>query len=283
MSELPTYIVQHLDKIAKANGLIDYRIETKAGSNHGDNFISEMLCVALIGKRNDAENGQKIDDRLDLLCKLAPSNEVRRKEFKANLIFTRETFAYNKLFPTFVNFQKERGLTESESFISFPKCYLAVMNEENEEYLIIMDDLRTKGYSMWPKNKPISLAHCKLVVQELAKFHAVSYALKDQKPEVFEEFKQINDIYRQFYDSPYALDFMKKLYNKLIDSLKSEEYKVILATARDNFLQYLKDVLDEEVNEELGILTHGDIWNNNIIYHYQNGVGHERQVKCSQI
>lgn len=265
MITLPDFVVQHLTAIAKNKGFVDFRFETKLGTNRGDNFGSDIISVALIGKR--LNDGKQVNDRLDLLCKLAPSNVHRRKQFNSELMFSRETFAYNKMLPTLVQFQKERG--KDESFITFPNCYFATCNQEDDRYLVIMDDLRTKGYKMWPRNKVMSIDHCKLVIQALAKFHAVSFALKDQKPDIFEEFKTLNDITRRIFKSDQLDKHVELGFNRAINVLKCDEHKAVLEDIKAQFLTYLENLLNEDKHKAIGIITHGDCWNNNIIYRYQ--------------
>lgn len=269
MSELPDYIVSHLNEIAKNEGFLDFTIETKPGSNQGDNFIGELISAILIGKREMA--GKKVDHRLDLLCKIAPMNVHRRKRFHSELLFAREAFVYNKLLPTFVEFQKERGLLDHESFISFPKCYFATSDPEKEEFFLIMDDLRAEGYKMWPKNKPLPIDHCRLVVQELAKFHAVSYALKDQKPEIFDEFKNLSDLIRVFFQNDaMSTENLQKMFDGVLGVIEGDEHKAVLEHIKMNYYAYLEDVFNEDNHEAIGVVCHGDCWNNNFIYKYPN-------------
>lgn len=124
----------------------------------------------MCGRR--AVNGKS--ETLHLLCKAPPSNESRRENFKSGLVFARETYIYSKLLPAFVKFQQEKGLNDNESFLSFPKVYACISDEENDKYLLVMEDLRSKNYQMWPKNKTIAYDHAEKIMKELGKFHAVS-------------------------------------------------------------------------------------------------------------
>lgn len=79
MSELPDYVMELVQKIAASEGFTDYKTDIRPGSNHGDNFMGIMISVILTGSRN--KDGSTSDERLNLLCKLALSNAVRRQEF----------------------------------------------------------------------------------------------------------------------------------------------------------------------------------------------------------
>lgn len=54
-------------KIAKNEGFSDYKIETKAGSSHVDNFLVIMTAIILSG--NCRKNGPIQSEELHLLCK----------------------------------------------------------------------------------------------------------------------------------------------------------------------------------------------------------------------
>lgn len=50
-----------------------------------------------------------------------------------------------------------------------------------------MEDLTPKGYVGIARDTELDFEHAVLVMRELAKFHAVSLAFKDQKPKLFDE------------------------------------------------------------------------------------------------
>lgn len=272
MTALPEYAVSYVKQIAKQQGFIDFTIETKPGSNHGDNFLGVLTAVALIGKRE--VDGKQVDHRLDLLCKTASTNAHTREQLHSDLVFTSEAFAYNKLLPTFLEFQKEKGLLEHECFTSFPNCYLATCNPEKEEYLVIMDDLRPEGFKMWPKTESLPIDHCRLVIQELAKLHAVSYALRDQKPEVFDEFKNLRDSLQKLLNitNNHMKEHFDRMYDQVIGSLKSDEHKAILEHIKGNMVKYSDDIFNIDAHKEIGVVCHGDCWNNNFIFKYSNDI-----------
>lgn len=142
MTELPAYLAPILARITKKEGFIDYTTDIGAGTNVGDNFGSELLRAVISGKRTSNDGKSSVEAKLNLLCKFAPTNEHRRKEFMADILFERETYFYNKVLPTFIRFQQDKGLPEADQFHSFPKCYETVHDSEKEIFAIVMQDLR---------------------------------------------------------------------------------------------------------------------------------------------
>lgn len=270
MSQLPDNIIERLHSVATGEGFTDFTLVTKPGSKHGDNFLGEIFAITITGKR--MVNAKLVDDRLDVVCKIAPQNQFRREHFKAEIVFTREAFIYNKLLPTFLEFQKKKGLKDEDCFMSFPKCYVAIADKETDEYLVIMKDLRADGYEMWSKSRPVTARQCQLLVQELAKLHAISFAMKDQEPEVFDQFKKLHDVSRKLFLKKNTQGFLVKNYAEVQKYLDNDQHRGILEEFKNNLVPYFEDCLTED-DRSAKTITHGDCWNNNILYHYnKNGV-----------
>ncbi|XP_031616814.1 uncharacterized protein LOC116336810 [Contarinia nasturtii] len=267
---LPDYLKDGIHKIAKTEGFIDYGIEMKAGSNHGDNFFGVLIAVTLSGTRRQ-QNGDIQSDELHLLCKTPPTNELQEKDISLTVTFNREIFMYTKILPAFVQFQRERGLNEADSFVSFPKMFACEKNEENGLCSLIMEDLRPKNFQMWPKEQTVPLEHELFVMRELGKFHAVSFTMKDQKPNDFREFKQLKDIlYNVISKKKPFKSALQKLMDRVVDTLEKPEHKKLMQNFRDSFTERMDKLKSDPYCDEFGILTHGDCWNNNFMYQYSN-------------
>lgn len=268
MAELPQYVVALLDNIAKTEGLTSYTIDLKPGSKHGDGFLGVMVSVVLTGSRN--QGNTTIIDKLNLICKLAPDNPSRRKAFLTDDVFARETLAYKLVLPLFAKFQSEKGITGGECFNSYPKCYAAICDDEKEQYVIIMEDLRAKGFVMWPKNIPLTAQHSFAIVERLAKFHAVSFALKDQRPEVLEPFHNLEEIIIMFFERGSMGNVLQNSYDRALKALKDEKHIAIVNDLKLNSMKYLKECLVGGASKSHSVLCHGDVWINNLLFHYDN-------------
>lgn len=272
VSELPEFVMALISDIAKSEGFTDYKTEYAPGSNHGDNFLGVLTTVTLSGSRNNNINDTVGEEKLHLLVKLAPSNATRRNEFHSLEVFQRETLMYNKILPLFDDFQREKGLSEKERFTAYPKCYVAVADDEKDELVVIMEDLRPNGFSMWPKQEIVTIDHSYRVVEQLAKYHAVSYALKQQRPEVVEELQTCNDIMNDFFKSGAMATSFRVTIEKIIDSLEDKRHIAIMEELKENLEEIFYDCHGQGVNEPFAVLTHGDPHNNNILYRYEEGV-----------
>ncbi|XP_055312342.1 uncharacterized protein LOC129574385 [Sitodiplosis mosellana] len=272
---LPDYVINCVHKVAKNEGFTDFKIETKAGSAHGDNFLGIMTAITLTGTRR--KNGQTQSEELHLLCKAPPRNVIRQKNFATSLVFSREIYIYSKLLPAFVRFQREKGLSEADSFLSFPKVYACEVNEEKQTYILLMEDLRSKNYEMWPKDETVDLEHELLVMKELSKFHAISFAMKDQRPNEFREFQQLTDFFVGIYVKTTIKSFIKTLIDRSINVLEKPQHKQIMQNFRNTFLERAEKLKSVPYCDEFGIMLHGDCWNNNFLFQHRND--NKKQLK----
>lgn len=261
---LPTYIKELLHRIAETENFTDYKLETEAGSKHGDNFLGVMIAVTISGLRN--QNGKSITDKLHLLCKIPPSNLSRRKNFRSDLVFARELYVYTKLLPKFVEFQKSKGLTDAESFISFPKVYASECDHQTGTYILIMGDLRLEGYQMWPREDTIRVDHELAIMRELGKFHACSFAMKDQHPNEFNEFKQLKDTFKELGLAAFNYESI----NRAAKAMRDPFHKRILENFRETYSVTLEKCFSQRTSERFGVIGHGDPWINNFLFRYSD-------------
>lgn len=263
---LPEYLIKLLNRIAKEQDFVDYKFETKSGSNHGDNILGVMISVTLNGTK--IKNGSSNIETMHLICKIPPMNESRKKTFKSSIVFDREVYVYSKLLPAFIKFQRDRGLSEADSFVSFPKVYACESNEENGTYVLIMEDLRPQNFVMWPKENAIPIDHELLVMKELGKFHAISFAMKDQIPIEFEKFKQLNDIFCEVFLNAKWSSYMDRTIERASDALINPEHKKMMIDFKKSYKQLLEGYCSHSICDRFGVVGHGDCWNNNFLFQY---------------
>ncbi|XP_058455388.1 uncharacterized protein LOC131432855 [Malaya genurostris] len=262
----PAYIHEAIAKIAPEQGFTpgQFQVTLEVGSSIGDGFIAEMFRAQITeGNRN-----------MVVLCKIPPTNEARRKHSMPS--FNREVFAYTSFLPAIYEFQREKGITEAQGvgFFNTPHCYLAYYDEAKEESVIAMDDLRLKGYRMWNKMVPVNYEHTKLLMIQLGRLHALSFALKDQRPDLFEKFKVPDPMVETFQKNPPLIDMMCITLDRALTALEPNE-----EIARQKLLKLKGTMFNDMVNltdanpiERYAVVGHGDCWSNNMMYSYKKGV-----------
>lgn len=268
--QLPQYIQSLLGGIAQREGFATYKYEVESGSKHGDNFIAVLTAITLTGNR--VQNGEIVAETLNLLCKTIPQNKQRRITFQSIPAFKREIFMYTRVLPLFVAFQKEKGLTADESFLSFPKVYASICDEAADQFALIMEDLRPKKFVMWPRQEPITLEHEELLLKQLGRLHGISFALKDQRPEEFAEFKKLNDVVFGMIEIGYARNVIDDCLERAVKVLTNDGHKKEIDKFQHNYFDTYKAFFAEGANEKFGVVNHGDCWVNNFLYQYREEV-----------
>lgn len=242
---LPIYIQHLLDPIIQNNGFVNYTMEIKSGSKPGDGYNSEVLSIIIAEKSRDK--------KLKLISKAC-------KDAKSFLFFNREVLFYTKLMPILHKFQNEANLSKTEQF-SFPKCYAAIADDICTEYVILMEDICALGFHMWNKNQVTPIAHLRLVMIELGKFHGLSIAMKDLKPHEFTELKLSND---PFGTTSQTLmeNIFYAFFDMAINVMKHEHHKNIIRDIKDNYGKYVKHCINSPTADHFLVLLHGKFFTN---------------------
>lgn len=262
---IPQFLHKLLDNIATTEKFVDYKIEFKAGCNHGDGFLSDLLSVIISEQRS-------IKASLYLICKIPPSNALRRREFESIILFKREVLIYETFLPILKKFEMEKGLSEADSFASYPKCYAAIADDALNQYVIIMEDVRLKGYSMWPKNEVIPVDYAYRLMEQLGKLHAISFALRDQRPSVYEEFQRFRDVACTFFKTNTLVQAIDTAYIRALSVLEDPKHIEIVKDIQINSQKYFEDCLMPNLNETTAVIGHGDCWINNLLFRHSEEV-----------
>lgn len=255
------YITKSLNKVAEVEGFKNFHLDIDYGSKIGDGFLGVILKVKII-------EGEKI---LSVLAKVPPENKARREVLRSMDFFAREVYMYNVVLPEFVKFQKENEITESEGFYNIAKIYLAECNDDDS--IIIMEDLRDINFKNWNKFKPIDYDHASLIMATLGKFHAISIAMKLQKPELFKKISTMKEIFYTFRNEK-SVERLQKMIQKLVEVAPQNDQ---IHRIYDNIKNEVLMCVDFEAAEPFSCITHGDCWTNNFLFHYDKN-GHPDDI-----
>uniref|UniRef100_A0A0C9PQD2 RNF166_0 protein n=2 Tax=Fopius arisanus TaxID=64838 RepID=A0A0C9PQD2_9HYME len=256
---------QHFQKILRdAEGdkeLVITHAEETEGSKLGDNYMSIVLRTKVTGIRG---NGEVYSG--SFMTKHYPRHRAIAQVMRNADLFINEAYVYNQILPQLGDIA--------------PRCVFA---DENE---IVLADLKDEGYMVMPRLELLDLEHCKAVVQCLAKMHARSYALKRKDPKKFEELMSstIEAVFPQD-DAPCMGSSMDVSINTAINHLESlEDTSDELRSA----IEFVKSLIGKSVEimktlvlpgqGKYDVLSHGDAWNNNILFKHDAG-GHVVDVK----
>lgn len=141
----------------------------------------------ILYKDGNDENNNK---QSSLILKIAPRNEIMREKLQSRELFLQEIKMYDNVLSFFYDFQLSKGIIPKENgFNESAKRYFSISEELSES--LFLEDLRRRKFEMVSlRDGPIKFDHVRLVMQALGKFHAISFALKDQQPEKFKELSE---------------------------------------------------------------------------------------------
>ncbi|KAG5671278.1 hypothetical protein PVAND_001483 [Polypedilum vanderplanki] len=252
-----------VEKIAIENGFKNFELRFEFGSDLG--FVGLLKKCRIIEQNRE----------LSVFCKFLPQDEEQNKKLNSFLLFEREVFIYNELFPEFIKLQLENGfkIDDSDGFWSFPKCYYANYDKNNpNKSVIIMEDLTKKNFEVKDKFIPSDFQHTSKLFIELAKLHGLSLALKIKKPEIFDKFKNL----KNSMCFVMTTDSMKNIAPRncqLICELFKDNQKVVkkLDKIKNCIWEKVAETLEAATKtEQFSVICHGDVWINNVLYNYSD-------------
>lgn len=270
----PEFLRKLLETIATREGFADgFKLISRSGSNVEGGYQGQLVSVVITGYRNGYPNVE-----LPLVCKIPPFNE-RRKKMAASY-FRQEINAYESFLPALIKFQKDKGIKEADGFFAFPKCYGTYSDEETLDFAIIMEDLQKNGYRMWNKYETIDYRHVQLALTQLGRFHALSFALRQQQPDAFAKFQSLGpNMYKVMYDFPGTSSFLEKNFDRAINALRPEDTDEIrkMTHLRHHFKANFRSAVSGAEAEPFTVFCHGDFWNNNMMFQYSSAESLEPQ------
>lgn len=246
-----------IEEVVEKRGFTSFRMECRAGTIKGDNYLGNINKAKVICK-----NG-KI---LNLVIKLALQGEQIRKQIPIREVYLREIFMYETVFPAFKHFKRENCVPKPLSFL--PKCYSTSQKCGTEA--LILEDLSELGYKMWNRRKPMDENHVTLTLKTFGQFHALSMAMRDQKPDMFDELAaNLNNVMENFYGDEAFLPVLQTHLDKAIDSLDEDKHEIVISALkkfRGEALQFVRDIGNLK---EHCVVIHGDCWCNNFMFKYE--------------
>lgn len=239
-----------------------YSLSFEAVCKKGENFVGVLhRCVA----------ANSIGEKFQVILKIPPINEARRKISFAGPFFDREILFYEKVYPMFEKFQNEKGIPQNEMFNNVPKCYKILSGEPNEG--IFMEDLKIAGFEIFNRFDDLSADHVKAVMRSLGKFHAISFAVKDQEPALMDPFINIKDVLHQrITNKELSTSTREKLINRAMNAVLESNNEILIEKVKkllsNDFCELIKQCVDGSNAESYAVLCHGDCYTNNVMFKY---------------
>ncbi|KAF5270853.1 hypothetical protein FQA39_LY08298 [Lamprigera yunnana] len=240
----------------------DYVVNISRGSNHGDNYLGVIAKVQV--------KTEKLI--MNWILKSAMQQEAFRSFLSVPKVYAREVYVYDKVLFEFNRFQKEKCVSKPfKSYAKYHTCFLTAPYE-----CFIMDDMKVLGYKLWKRSEPLDYNHVLLVMREYGRFHALSFAMRDQKPSLFQEISEnIEEIF--FNEEAFLRDDMLKFQDvqlekivKALDPLLCESVHEKFMRFKERMTETIKTVIHSTAVGKYSVVCHGDSWINNFLFKYGN-------------
>lgn len=219
-----------------------------------------------------------IPHEIRLIAKIPPKSHYRRQVYNSARHFAREHYIYEYVFPVFEKFQRLH-LKEQYIFKHYPRC-VAASSVYEDEY-VLLNDLSLQGFQNSDRPTPLHFDKCVAVLKTIAKFHAISFAMKDQQPEKWSKLttKLTEIMFTKPINQSFE-NFLKKNVEYSLTTLDAEKDKVIikkLLEFRENYASFMAECCAEK---EDAIVLHGDCWISNMMFR-RNHVSKKLTVSIS--
>ncbi|EDV91147.1 uncharacterized protein LOC6568254 [Drosophila grimshawi] len=241
--------------------------ELAQGSGRGDNYTAALYRIYLSGKRQHLD-GSTHKWEQNVICKVLPESVVQREAYKSDKLFRNEVEFYTTIMPELVKFQASKTGLGAQLFNSIPKCYTA------RHDLLIMEDLRVRGFEMSDRHKGLSMEETESVLLQVAQLHALSLAYKFEHPLEFTKMCSVisegifctanTSWYKNYYER-----LTKNAIKMVSDVLPADsKYMQAMRTFAEDSSFFGQMVELASAESPLSAICHGDCWVNNFLYRY---------------
>lgn len=245
-SKLPNLI----ESIAQKEGYRSHTTFIAKLPSSGLNFNAELTEVKITGEL--LNGGEKV---LNLFVKTKLPGCDLVKEYSLSEAYRRELFLYKELSQIYKQLQEDAKILTEDKY-KFVKCF-----DESDSQSIIMEDLAKQGFISCDRLSLINIDFAEKCVQELAKFHALSFVLEERDKDYFD--KKIKTIQYPIIDNEEYKIFMMNMSNFSLAHL-DVEYQQKLQNFIVNMSEKLQTLMKD--TNKVKCLCHGDYRAMNIMF-----------------
>ncbi|KAG7296507.1 hypothetical protein JYU34_020285 [Plutella xylostella] len=229
----------------------------------GDSYLSEVIRIRIFGKNLKDET-----KHVQVILKNIPKNECRRLTYRSHEFFKNEIIFYTEVLPALIKFQSTKTL--KDPFDNYPRIFASYADGVND--YIILEDASLYDFGSALRQEGIDIEHCRITFKTFAKFHAMSFAMKDQEPEEFQRISNL--VFETYYHErlwPWYQRFWARICGIAINAVETEypNSKYVDKIKEFAVPERYQDMIKAACHtKETGVISHGDSWTNNFLYKY---------------
>jgi len=252
----------------------------KPASAVGDNFMSDTYY-------NTAVLSNGVQHRA--FVKVLPSNPLLRAAAADFQVYDREIASYCHLHPLLRQIRNEAGLTHEDLALQVPEIYYTSLdgtkgNGKESSTVVVMEELSSQGFKMTDKVAGCSAEEAKMTLAALANYHALTFMMLRK----YQNADGSHSLPPSVESVLHSLDFENMMVS-MVNSKVPMFVKMIRHFGHNEDADWLEGQMDKSAElfrvkkmSELGplaVICHGDIWNNNILYRYDETTGKVKDVR----
>uniref|UniRef100_A0A146KVM1 CHK kinase-like domain-containing protein n=1 Tax=Lygus hesperus TaxID=30085 RepID=A0A146KVM1_LYGHE len=190
-----------------------------------------------------------------------PDSILRKKQLHASGLFDRDINVYERILPKMNDFLFNRS--------NYAKRMWTKAIDLRRPLRLVLNNVENNGYKRKDKTKGLNMEHCKVAVEDLAKFHALSAVLESQGEINVEDF----DLSLSQRNAKQIGDWYGKVYKEFANSIRATwgpEWKSAAQqidekakTITEDYLKLLK-----RDDSKFNALLNGDFTINNLFFNY---------------
>lgn len=250
------------------NDFTNCKCEVHGHADHGNGFMSDILFANVLATKKTNALDATAQGEFSFVLKCSKESKKLREFSPSQDAFRNEIFVYEQLIPAFSKFQLDKGI-ETTSIVNITPQYYGSLASESME-VIVLEDLKAKGYVLLDSNKTMNTEHMMAVLREYGRFHAVSMTLKQQQPAVYKKLLESTvDAFRNLVEKSSSVNTARenmlgvsKAFETTGDVAISEQLKKL----EQEIPTFMSNVLENE--DPYATYSHGDCWNNNFLFKY---------------
>lgn len=244
-----------LQNVAQFCDLLEWHYSLRDFESMGQNYFGVLVPLYLIGT-----DCTEKEVKLSLVLKLAPTDKRFRLSDAVTRMFDREMFVYR------VVLSKYREMQKNISVVHFviPTCYY--IRQKYCEEVIVMQDMREDGYRPYTGHTFLDLDHMVVSLKSLAKFHALSFILKQIDEKLYTEIEKKCVPLSDLTDKRF-LEVLSDRLLKALEKFADTEYVPLLSILQRNCAEYIKQTAEFTAAT---CICHGDMWKENILFKYRD-------------
>ncbi|KAH8295108.1 hypothetical protein KR018_007273 [Drosophila ironensis] len=232
-------------------------VQRKPALTKGENYGAVLTRINLVYTLG---TGSEIEDHLIAKTALEDEDADTRERKAPYDIYNRELDIYEQVLP---KLQKLAG----EQIV--PK----VVHTDRQRGALILEDLTHRGYVMAPRLQRLDESHVRLVLKKLAKMQAASAVMeKDCRDNGWTLSHYDRGFFNRYTESfsAYFLGCLRSCAGYLKTEKGFEEQAKLLEALVPHYMKLGLRCFQPE-DDHINVLTHGDVWTNNMMFKYKAG------------